>query len=104
MKQTKLSDFESFSELSKYRGSHYDSSMLDVFDTLVHKEQNHHLGTMVEVDDLKPGMIVNENLFGCKLMLLLGKGHVLTAKCIENLKQVEGVRQKRFLLDVNLPE
>lgn len=104
MKALKMSDFESFNELQKYRGSRYDSELLNIFYTLLHKKQNNPITHNVDVASLKPGMTLRDNLFGRKHMLLLRKGHVITAKCIEKLKRLEDFRQKRFILDVNFPE
>ncbi len=53
---------------------------------------------------LKPGMILNDNLFGRKQRLLLRKGHIISAKCIEALKRIEDLRKTRFSLDVNLDQ
>ena len=96
-----MSNDEAIVELKKYRDTRYDGALLDLF--LQHRpwvsENVKEKG--VNVDSLCPGMILTEDLYGQKYMLLLPKGHILTQKCILKLKRLERFRGAKISLVID---
>ncbi|NVK55584.1 MAG: response regulator [Alteromonadaceae bacterium] len=92
----KIAPKEAKAELQKYRNARYDGEFLDLLlnDTDIDKPMyiDDHIGT----GDLKPGMVLGNNLYNENHILLLPAGHILTDATISKLRQYEREHHRSF--------
>lgn len=84
-----LSIQKAMAELVKHKANRYSPTVIDLV-----CEQSELLDTTartnnITIDNLEPGMILQEDLFTNKKILLLPEGHVFTNKTIQRIKQFQ---------------
>lgn len=95
-----LDETEALKTLNKFKGKRYDTDLLDVFieyaSTMNESPGEHRY----KIEDLSPGMVLKQDLYGHQHTLLLPKGHELTDNCIRKLRRLERLRGKKIRLDI----
>jgi response regulator RpfG family c-di-GMP phosphodiesterase len=95
-----LQSNEAYSEMKKHAGVRYDARLLNAFALIKDSNAQQHNEDMVRVANLKPGMILKQDLFNEIHILLLSKGHVFTEKSINKLKSFEQGKASKILLSI----
>lgn len=90
-------------ELRKYTGTKYHPDILAVFIELLVEQRGAKKRQFVEgftIGQLKSGMVLKRNVYSSKMMLLLPKGHMLTAHTIEKLNHYQRCQIEPILVDI----
>lgn len=82
---------EALEAIKRLKGSHYDPEIVQALSKLMHIKPLAFAakGGGIDVTQLRPGMVLQQHLFNHRQMLLLPKGHELTAHSIQKLVQYQ---------------
>lgn len=103
----KLSSREAFEMLHRQQGTLYDPNVVMALSTLVHSgtlpDPPQHLNGL-SVAELKPGMVLQHNLYSRKKLLLVPKGQQLSATTISSLQRYQDKHQEMLQVPVVQPQ
>lgn len=86
--QKKFTQREAYEQIRMQQGTSYDPAVVKALSNLLHSStftDISHVKEGIEVMKLEEGMRLTQNLYNDKHMMLLPKGHILTAASLENL-------------------
>lgn len=87
-------------ELKKFRNSRYDGALIDVLMQLSELGKAQSVEEGFSAGMLKPGMVLQDNLYNEGHILLLPEGHVLTERTIAKLRHYEHDRGQRLKVSI----
>ena len=87
-------------EMNKYRGSVYDPEILDVFITNPDLISDELIEKPLKTSEIKPGMVLKQNIFNEQHLLVLAEGHEFTESTINKLIQFEKSQEKVLSLSI----
>ena len=96
-----LSSEEAIAELTKYRGTRYDATILDLLIGDPGLATGDKRDKTLNISELSPGMTLKYNLFNDAHILLLPEGHILTKESINKLKQFEATQEQSLQIAVS---
>ncbi|WP_338518970.1 hypothetical protein [Alteromonas gracilis] len=91
-------------EMKKHRNTRYDGEFLDVLLDADDMSTSKLLNTSLKASELKPGMVLSQNLYNDSHILILPEGHVFTDSTIQKLNHFEHERGKAFSIHVEPEE
>ncbi len=94
--------YEARQEMNMHRGTKYDPAILDHFNELSLDYEEVPDDGSISVGELKPGMILEADIYNQKYVLMLPQGHTFTEATINKLKQYENNHKERlrvFVMD-----
>ncbi|WP_394222873.1 response regulator [Alteromonas gracilis] len=87
-------------EMKKHRNTRYDGEFLDLLLEAEDVTTSTLLATSVKASQLKPEMVLAQNLYNDAHILLLPEGHVFTEATIQKLIHFEEERGKAFSIQI----
>jgi len=87
-------------EMKKHRNTRYDGEFLDLLLEAEDVTTSKLLATSVKASQLKPDMVLAQNLYNDAHILILPEGHVFTQTTIQKLVHFEEERGKAFSIQI----
>lgn len=95
-----VSSLDAKQEMKKFRNTRYDGTFIDILLRLSDVDHNTPADEGLSAGMLKPGMVLQDNLYNEGHILLLPEGHVLTEKTIAKLRHYEHERGQRLKVSI----
>ena len=91
-------------EMKKHRNTRYDGEFLDLLLEAEDVTTSKLLSTSLKATQLKPGMVLAQNLYNDSHILILPEGHVFSDATIQKLVHFEEERGKAFSIQIEPEE
>ena len=91
-------------EMKKHRNTRYDGEFLDLLLEAEDVTTSKLLSTSLKASQLKPGMVLAQNLYNDSHILILPEGHVFSDATIQKLVHFEEERGKAFSIQIEPEE
>ena len=88
---------EALEHLQKKSGVLYDAQVVQVFSQCVDSDKIEFDSTMIALKDVRPGMILSQDLITASGILLLPDETVLTVRIIEKVRDFAGIDSKMMI-------
>jgi hypothetical protein len=95
-----LNALDAKQEMKKFRNTRYDGTFIDILLRLSDVDHTKPVDEGLSAGMLKPGMVLQDNLYNDGHILLLPEGHVLTEKTITKLRHYEHERGQRLKVSI----
>ncbi|GAB2693940.1 HD domain-containing phosphohydrolase [Aliiglaciecola aliphaticivorans] len=96
----KLDDIACLMEMKKLKGSHYDPVVLDILLDNEDIVSDKFIDNTISTEELKPGMVLRNNILNDKHILVLPEGHTFSDVTITKLIQFEKSQSQALSLVV----
>ncbi|MAD15638.1 MAG: hypothetical protein CL579_06105 [Alteromonadaceae bacterium] len=102
--KTPLSNSEAINELKKYRGLRYAAKVLDILIKNSDIISGQFIAAAIQVNELRDGMRLKEDILTENHILVLPKGHVFSDASIRQLANYEKQKSQSFAIHVHPAE